>query len=80
MKHVWTGDFVREHDPDFVDGNPVSVFDNNNIDVMSGTQQSRILLLSADSGERRVYYAGSKAARSIPISWESTSGCRTATC
>ena len=62
VKHVWTGDFVRQHDPDFIDGNTISVFDNNNVDIKAGRQQSRILLLSADSGERRVYYAGSKAA------------------
>ena len=59
IKHVWTGDFVRQHDPDFVDGNTISVLDNNNIDSEAGGQQSRILLLSAASGERTVYYAGS---------------------
>jgi hypothetical protein len=60
IKHVWTGDFVRQHDPDFVDGNTISVFDNNNIDKAG--KQSRILLLSAASGERTVYYAGSEEA------------------
>jgi hypothetical protein len=59
IKHVWTGDFVRQHDPDFVDGNTISVLDNNNIDSEAGGQQSRILLLSAASGERTVYYEGS---------------------
>jgi hypothetical protein len=59
IKHVWTGEFVRQHDPDFLDGNTISVFDNNNIDSEAGGQQSRILLLSAASGERTVYFAGS---------------------
>ena len=59
IKHVWTGDFVRQHDPDFIDGNTISVLDNNNIDSEAAGQQSRILLLSANSGERTVYYAGS---------------------
>ena len=56
VKHVWTGAFVRQHDPDFIDGNTISVFDNNNV-----ARQSRILLLSAASDERTVYYAGDEA-------------------
>jgi Arylsulfotransferase (ASST) len=62
ITHVWTGGFVRQHDPDFLDGNTISVFDNNNIGPASAGQQSRILLLSATSGERTVYYVGGQAA------------------
>ena len=58
IKHAWTGDFVRQHDPDFLDGNTISVFDNNNVAPAKAGQQSRIVLLSAASDERRLYYAG----------------------
>lgn len=58
IKHVWVGAFVRQHDPDFVDGNTISVFDNNNIAPKESGQQSQILLLSAVSNERTVYYDG----------------------
>ena len=58
IKHVWTGAFVRQHDPDFLDGNTISVFDNNNVAPPASGQQSQILLLSAVSKDRTVYYAG----------------------
>jgi hypothetical protein len=58
IKHVWAGPFVRQHDPDFLDGNTISVFDNNNIAPRESGQQSQILLLSAASNERTVYYDG----------------------
>lgn len=58
VKYAWTGEFVRQHDPDFIDGNTISVFDNNNVGPEAGGRRSRILLLSASSGERSVYYAG----------------------
>jgi hypothetical protein len=58
IKRVWTGDFVRQHDPDFVDGNTISVLDNNNVGPEAGGRRSRILLLSAATGNRVVYYTG----------------------
>jgi hypothetical protein len=58
IKRLWVGSFVRQHDPDFVDGNTISLFDNNNVAVGEAGQQSRILLLSAGSDEPVVYYAG----------------------
>ena len=30
VKTVITGDFVKQHDPDFIDGNTITIFDNNN--------------------------------------------------
>jgi hypothetical protein len=61
IKHVWAGAFVRQHDPDFVDGNTISVFDNNNSNA-DGVKRSQLLLLSAAANERTVYYEGSDAA------------------
>jgi hypothetical protein len=56
IKHVWTGDFVRQHDPDFFDGDTISVFDNNNVGPEQSGQRSQIVLLSAASRQRTVYY------------------------
>jgi len=58
VKQVWSGSFVRQHDPDFVDGDTVSVFDNNNVAPEQAGQQSRILLLTAGSAEQTIYYTG----------------------
>ena len=63
IKRVWTGAFVRQHDPDFVDGNTISVYDNDNVGRRRGGQQSRILLLSADSNEPTVYFPRDKRTR-----------------
>jgi hypothetical protein len=58
IKFIKVGEFVRQHDPDFVDGNTIMLFDNNNVGPKSFGQQSRILLVDAPSGEASVYYAG----------------------
>jgi hypothetical protein len=50
------GRFVRQHDPDFLDGNTISVFDNNVIGPKKGTQQSRIAILDAATDELRIHY------------------------
>lgn len=63
IKFLSTGGFVRQHDPDFIDGNTVSVFDNNNIGPKSNGQQSRILILSATNNTSFVYYTGNKEHR-----------------
>lgn len=31
IKYIWANQFVRQHDPDFIDGNTISVYDNNNV-------------------------------------------------
>lgn len=59
IKFLHTGGFVRQHDPDFLDGNTISVFDNNNVAAESESSASRIVILSAESGESRVYFEGS---------------------
>jgi hypothetical protein len=58
IRYLETGNFTRQHDPDFIDGNTLSVFDNNHIAPKNFGQQSRILVLSADSGDSAVWYEG----------------------
>lgn len=56
--YLSTGTYVRQHDPDFIDGNTLSVFDNYNIAPEEYGQQSRILIESIGSGQRTTYYTG----------------------
>ena len=67
IRHVMTGTFLRQHDPDFIDGNTVSLYDNNNLildrfDNTSGSpildQSSRIIKISATSADVSVLYEG----------------------
>ena len=58
MTHLDTGTFVRQHDPDFIDGNTISVFDNNNMAPKDYGHQSRILIKSFEEGEYHAYYSG----------------------
>lgn len=60
-KFVSTGAYVRQHDPDFVDGNTISIFDNNDSAPVDSGVQSRILLQKAPSGDVSVAYTGNKA-------------------
>jgi hypothetical protein len=57
IKFIHTGSFVRQHDPDFVDGNTVSVFDNRTLGE-NDKSQSRILLISAPDQTVKVLYEG----------------------
>jgi len=59
IKFINTGWFVHQHDPDFVDGNSFSVFDNNNIAPEEHGNQSRIVIVSAPERTMRVFYQGS---------------------
>jgi hypothetical protein len=67
IRHVMTGTFLRQHDPDFIDGNTVSLYDNNNLildrfDNTSGSpildQSSRIIKILATSADVSVLYEG----------------------
>ena len=60
IKFLKTGYFVRQHDPDFIDGNTISVFDNNHFAPETDGYQSRILLLSAHESKSQVYFEGGK--------------------
>lgn len=59
-KFVSIGPFVRQHDPDFVDGNTISIYDNNDSAPAESGVQSRILLQDAPSGEVSVAYTGTE--------------------
>lgn len=59
VKYVNIGGFVRQHDPDFIDGNTISIFDNNNIGPEDYGQQSRIIIKSFPDNQSQVYYSGS---------------------
>jgi hypothetical protein len=58
IKYLDVGRFVRQHDPDFIDGNTISVFDNNNLDGDDGPPHSRIWRIGVDTGEAEIFYAG----------------------
>jgi len=63
IKFIVTGKFVKQHDPDFIDGNSFSVFDNNNItSAKEGSHQSRILIVSAPENTVKVFFEGSPQA------------------
>ena len=59
IKFICTGWFVRQHDPDFIDGNSFSVFDNNFIAPEAHGQQSRIVIVWARDKTSRVFFEGS---------------------
>ena len=58
IKYISTGKFVRQHDPDFIDGNTISVFDNNN--ASEPERKSKITVISAEDDNHKVFFAGSK--------------------
>jgi hypothetical protein len=58
IRFVDTGRFVRQHDPDFLDGNRISVYDNRNVGPESNGQQYRILIIDAAEGTTRVHFEG----------------------
>jgi hypothetical protein len=59
IKYLSVGKVVRQHDPDFIDGESISIFDNNNVAPKSQKPQSRIVRLSATTNHLQVLYAGS---------------------
>ena len=56
IKFICTGWFIRQHDPDFMDGNTFSVFDNNN--MMAAEPHSRIRIVSAINKSTQVFFEG----------------------
>jgi hypothetical protein len=60
IRFIKVGGFVRQHDPDFIDGNTITVFDNNNIARRGDGQQSRIIEIDARSGNSKLVYTGSE--------------------
>ena len=62
IKFISIGQFIRQHDPDFIDGNTFSVFDNNNSNANQpgDRAQSKILLVSAPENTIKVFFEGNK--------------------
>ena len=60
VTNISTGTFVRQHDPDFIDGNTISLFDNYNIAPEEFGHQSRIMIESFADGNRSVHFTGSE--------------------
>lgn len=58
VQFLSTGQFVRQHDPHFVDGNTLSVFDNHNLGPHDPQPQSRIMLLHAPDQAVKTYFQG----------------------
>ncbi len=60
IKYISTGKYVRQHDPDFIDGDHISVFDNNNqLPDANPSGKSRILVEDVTDGSVEVWYEGS---------------------
>jgi hypothetical protein len=58
IRYLTAGKFVRQHDPDFIDGNTISVYDNNHIAPNSFEKNhSKIVVISALTDEM-ITYAG----------------------
>lgn len=55
IKYTSVGQVIRQHDPDFVDGDTISVFDNNTGRVVGGAG-SRIITLSPMTDEMDVVF------------------------
>lgn len=61
IKAMLTGQFVRQHDPDFVDGWTISVFDNHTIGEPPERRGSRIVEYDFRTGTQRTLFAGGGA-------------------
>jgi hypothetical protein len=66
IKFLTVGKVLRQHDPDFVDGNTISVFDNNNLATWRpdsipdpAGHYSRVVRISAETGQVDVRFSGS---------------------
>lgn len=58
IKFICVGWFNGQHDPDFIDGNSFSVFDNNAITRPAEGPHSRIVIVSARTNTYRVFFEG----------------------
>lgn len=62
LKHKVTFDVVRQHDPDFIDANRISILDNYNIPLDSDNESSRIVIHDAQTGTSTVAFQGNQNA------------------
>jgi len=59
IKFVSIGDNIRQHDPDFISGNEISVFDNNFQSPKLTDLQSKIKLIKPSTNTITTYFQGS---------------------
>lgn len=67
IKYLYTGDVIRQHDPDFISGNKISIFDNHSLVPVQKLKtkrpdnvSSKIVILDARDNSTSVYFEGSK--------------------
>jgi hypothetical protein len=61
VRFLKTGGFMRQHDPDFIDGNTISVFDNNHYtSAPDHVGKSRIVIVDGKTGSTNIWYEGSE--------------------
>jgi hypothetical protein len=58
LKYRWSSDFVRQHDPDFIDADSISLYDNNFTGEPAADQGSRILIKNLANGEQSTWFRG----------------------
>jgi hypothetical protein len=58
IRAIMIGRTVRQHDPDFIDGSTISIFDNHNTDRPLDRAWSRILIHDFKTGAERVFFKG----------------------
>jgi hypothetical protein len=63
IRAILPGRFVRQHDPHFVDGSTITIFDNNTVNNDSASSSSRILSYSFKDNQPRVLFQGTPAHR-----------------
>ena len=61
VKAITVGHFVRQHDPDFLDGSTISLLDNNNVGTDPAHGSSRIVEYSFKTGRQRILFEGNAA-------------------
>lgn len=60
LKYLSMGSFVRQHDPDFIDGDTISIYDNNHVATREQGTQSRILLERAPDRQIDIAFEGTE--------------------
>ncbi|HPF37013.1 MAG TPA: arylsulfotransferase family protein [Phycisphaerae bacterium] len=59
IKYLTTGQMVWQHDPDFIDGNRIAVFDNKGGGVLAGdAPASRLLVFTPGESEPEIRFTG----------------------